>query len=197
MRQYDVQSGSILIDGKPIQSINLPAFRDQTGVVPQEVFLFSESIRENLRFGVNENEINEEDLIEVCKLTHVYHNIQDFPDQFDTILGERGVNLSGGQKQRIGIARALLKNPSLLILDDCLSAVDTETEEIILSNLEKGKNDRTTILISHRISTIRNATKIIVIQNGERIESGTHEELLNLKGCYFEMHEQQLNQDKD
>lgn len=197
MRQYDVQTGSILIDGKPIQSINLPAFRDQTGVVPQEVFLFSESIRENLRFGVNENEINEEDLIEVCKLTHVYHNIQDFPDQFDTILGERGVNLSGGQKQRIGIARALLKNPSLLILDDCLSAVDTETEEIILRNLEEGKNNRTTIVISHRISTIRNATKIIVVQNGECIESGTHEELLNLKGCYFDMYEQQLNQAKD
>jgi len=195
MRQYDVQSGSILIDGDPIQSINLPAFRDQTGVVPQEVFLFSESIRENLRFGVNENEINDDDLIEVCKMTHVYHNIQDFPDQFDTILGERGVNLSGGQKQRIGIARALLKNPSLLILDDCLSAVDTETEEIILRNLEEGKNNRTTIVISHRISTIRNATKIIVIQNGEHIESGTHEELLTLKGCYFDMYEQQLNQE--
>jgi ATP-binding cassette subfamily B protein len=195
MRQYDVQSGSILIDEKPIQSINLPTFRDQTGIVPQEVFLFSESIRENLRFGVNENEINEEDLIEVCKMTHVYHNIQDFPDQFDTILGERGVNLSGGQKQRIGIARALLKNPSLLILDDCLSAVDTETEEIILRNLEEGKNNRTTIVISHRISTIRNATKIIVIQNGEHIESGTHEELLTLKGCYFDMYEQQLNQE--
>jgi ATP-binding cassette subfamily B protein len=197
MRQYDGQTGSILIDGKPIQSINLHAFRDQTGIVPQDVFLFSETIRENLQFGVRDQEISEQELIDVCKQAHVHHNILDFTDQFDTILGERGVNLSGGQKQRIGIARALLKKPKLLILDDCLSAVDTETEEIILRNLEKDKHERTTIVISHRISTIRNATKIIVIQDGKLIETGTHEKLMAQKGCYFDMYEQQLQQDKN
>lgn len=197
MRQYDSQSGSILLDGRSIRSINLHDFRDQTGIVPQDVFLFSETIRENLQFGVRNREISEQELIDVCEQAHVYHNIIDFTDQFDTILGERGVNLSGGQKQRIGIARALLKKPKLLILDDCLSAVDTETEEIILRNLEKNKDERTTIVISHRISTIRNATKIIVIQDGKLIETGTHEKLMAQKGCYFDMYEQQLQQDKN
>ncbi|MFM6935137.1 MAG: ABC transporter ATP-binding protein [Flavobacteriales bacterium] len=192
MRQYDLESGAIFIDGNEIKSINLDSFRAQTGIVPQEVFLFSDTIRENLQFGVTDHVPSDKELIEVCELTHVYHNIKEFPDQFDTLLGERGVNLSGGQKQRISIARALLKKPKLLILDDCLSAVDTETEEIILRNLEKGKDERTTIVISHRISTIRNATKIIVINEGKMIESGTHDELISLKGVYFDMHEQQL-----
>lgn len=192
MRQYDLESGAIFIDGNEIKSINLDSFRAQTGIVPQEVFLFSDTIRENLQFGVTDHVPSDQELMEVCELTHVYHNIKEFPDQFDTLLGERGVNLSGGQKQRISIARALLKKPKLLILDDCLSAVDTETEEIILRNLEKGKDERTTIVISHRISTIRNATKIIVINEGKMIESGTHDELISLKGVYFDMHEQQL-----
>ncbi len=197
MRQYDPQYGEILIDEKPLSSINLHALRNQTGIVPQDVFLFSDTIRENLQFGVNDRESSEEELIAACEMTHVYHNIQGFPNGFDTILGERGVNLSGGQKQRISIARALLKKPKLLILDDCLSAVDTETEEIILRNLEKGKEDRTTIIISHRISTIRNATKIIVLNHGEVIESGTHETLISQKGTYFDMYEQQLKQEKN
>ena len=197
MRQYDPQFGEILMDEKPLTSINLQALRDQTGIVPQDVFLFSDTIRENLQFGVNDHTPTEEELIAACEMTHVYHNIQGFPDGFDTLLGERGVNLSGGQKQRISIARALLKKPKLLILDDCLSAVDTETEEIILRNLEKGKEDRTTIIISHRISTIRNATKIIVLNHGEVIESGTHETLISLKGIYFDMYEQQLQQEKN
>ncbi|MEY3844011.1 MAG: hypothetical protein RL293_433 [Bacteroidota bacterium] len=196
MRQYDPQSGEILIDGKPLSSINLHALRSQTGIVPQDVFLFSDTIRENVQFGMNDRTCSEEELIEACKMTHVYHNIQAFPDGFDTLLGERGVNLSGGQKQRISIARALLKKPKLLILDDCLSAVDTETEEIILRNLESGKENRTTIIISHRISTIRNATKIIVISDGSVIESGNHESLMRQKGTYFDMHEQQLQQEE-
>jgi ATP-binding cassette subfamily B protein len=195
MRQYDPQSGEISVDGKPLSSINLHALRSQTGIVPQDVFLFSDTIRENVQFGINNRICSEEELIEACKMTHVYHNIQAFPDGFDTLLGERGVNLSGGQKQRISIARALLKKPKLLILDDCLSAVDTETEEIILRNLEKGKEDRTTIIISHRISTIRNASKIIVIDHGKVIESGNHDSLMNQKGTYFDMHEQQLQQE--
>jgi ATP-binding cassette subfamily B protein len=197
MRQYDPQSGEILIDGKPLSSINLYALRSQTGIVPQDVFLFSDTIRENVQFGMNDRTCSEEELIEACKMTHVYHNIQAFPDGFDTLLGERGVNLSGGQKQRISIARALLKKPKLLILDDCLSAVDTETEEIILRNLESGKENRTTIVISHRISTIRNATKIIVISDGSVIESGNHESLMRQKGTYFDMHEQQLQQEEN
>jgi len=197
MRQYDAQEGSVFIDGIPLTDINLHAFRAQTGIVPQDVFLFSDTIRENVQFGINDRQCSEEELIEACKMTHVYHNIQGFPDGFDTLLGERGVNLSGGQKQRISIARALLKKPKLLILDDCLSAVDTETEEIILSNLEKGKEDRTTIIISHRISTIRNATKIIVISDGEVVESGNHEALISQKGTYFDMHEQQLRQEEN
>jgi ATP-binding cassette subfamily B protein len=130
-------------------------------------------------------------------MTHVYHNIQGFSDGFETLLGERGVNLSGGQKQRISIARALLKKPRLLILDDCLSAVDTETEEIILRNLEKDIDKRTSIIISHRISTIRNATKIIVISDGAITEQGSHDELISLKGTYFELYEKQLQQDKE
>jgi ATP-binding cassette subfamily B multidrug efflux pump len=197
MRQYDPQSGEILIDGKPLSSINLYALRSQTGIVPQDVFLFSDTIRENVQFGMNDRTCSEEELIEACKMTHVYHNIQAFPDGFDTLLGERGVNLSGGQKQRISIARALLKKPKLLILDDCLSAVDTETEEIILRNLESGKENRTTIIISHRISTIRNATKIIVISDGSVIESGNHDSLMRQKGTYFDMHEQQLQQEEN
>jgi ATP-binding cassette subfamily B multidrug efflux pump len=197
MRQYDPQSGEILIDGKPLSSINLYALRSQTGIVPQDVFLFSDTIRENVQFGMNDRTCSEEELIEACKMTHVYHNIQAFPDGFDTLLGERGVNLSGGQKQRISIARALLKKPKLLILDDCLSAVDTETEEIILRNLESGKENRTTIVISHRISTIRNATKIIVISDGSVIESGNHDSLMRQKGTYFDMHEQQLQQEEN
>jgi ATP-binding cassette subfamily B protein len=195
MRQYDPQSGEILVDGKALTTVNLEALRDQTGIVPQDVFLFSDTIRENLQFGVNDRTSSDAELIAACEMTHVYHNIQGFPDGFDTLLGERGVNLSGGQKQRISIARALLKNPKLLILDDCLSAVDTETEEIILRNLEKGKEDRTTIIISHRISTIRNATKIIVINHGQVIESGDHESLMNQKGTYFDLYEQQLRQE--
>lgn len=197
MRQYDPQSGEIRYDGTPLTDINLHALRDQTGIVPQDVFLFSDTIRENVQFGINDRTCSEEELIAACKMTHVYHNIQGFPDGFDTLLGERGVNLSGGQKQRISIARALLKKPKLLILDDCLSAVDTETEEIILRNLEKGKVDRTTIIISHRISTIRNANKIIVISDGAVTEQGSHDELISLKGTYFDLHEQQLRQTKN
>ena len=197
MRQYDPQSGEILFDGKPLTDINLHALRDQTGIVPQDVFLFSDTIRENLQFGVNDRTCSDEELIAACEMTHVYHNIQGFSDGFETLLGERGVNLSGGQKQRISIARALLKKPRLLILDDCLSAVDTETEEIILRNLEKDIDKRTSIIISHRISTIRNATKIIVIGDGAITEQGSHDELISLKGTYFELYEKQLQQDKE
>jgi ATP-binding cassette subfamily B protein len=195
VRQFDAASGSVLIDNKSIQSINTDAFREQCGVVPQDVFLFSETIANNLKFGVKDGEVSSEDLIKVTELTHVYHNIDEFPDKFETLLGERGVNLSGGQKQRISISRALLRNPSLLLLDDCLSAVDTETEEIILSNLRQLKQNLTTIIVSHRVSTIRNANFIIVIDQGEVIEEGTHETLLKSKGYYAELYQKQLTED--
>ena len=195
VRQFDAASGSVLIDNKSIQSINTDAFREQCGVVPQDVFLFSDTIANNLKFGVKDGEVLSDDLVKVTELTHVYHNIDEFPDKFETLLGERGVNLSGGQKQRISISRALLRNPSLLLLDDCLSAVDTETEEIILSNLRQLKQNLTTIIVSHRVSTIRNANYIIVIDQGEVIEEGTHETLLKSKGYYAELYQKQLTED--
>ena len=136
-------------------------------------------------------------IIEAAKIAHAHHFIEQLENGYDTIIGERGNKLSGGQKQRISIARALLKKPRLLILDDCLSAVDTETEEIILRNLEKDIDKRTSIIISHRISTIRNATKIIVISDGAITEQGSHDELISLKGTYFELYEKQLQQDKE
>lgn len=191
MRQIDPDEGEILIDGVNIKNINMEAFRDQTGIVPQDVFLFSDTIKNNLEFGSVEGKVSEERLVEVTKMAHVYHNIDAFNDKFETLLGERGVNLSGGQKQRISIARALIRNPKLLILDDCLSAVDTETEEIILENLKKSKTT-TSLVVSHRISSIRNATRVINIDEGAVTEAGTHQELLELNGYYAELYKKQL-----
>lgn len=192
MRQIEPDSGEIFVDDIPLKDINLEAFRNQTGIVPQEVFLFSDTIKNNLLFGsLHPDEISEEQLRDVCKRAHVLHNIDHFRGKFDTLLGERGVNLSGGQKQRISIARALIRNPKLLILDDCLSAVDTETEEIILKNL-KNTEALTSIVVSHRISSIRNASLVVVIDEGKTIEVGTHEELLALNGEYAELYRKQL-----
>lgn len=192
MRQLDATSGEILVNNKNLKNINLDGFRRQAGVVPQEVFLFSDTIGNNIKFGVNEREVDEKELIEVTKKAHVYHNIQEFSTRFETILGERGVNLSGGQKQRISIARALLRKPNLLLLDDCLSAVDTETEDIILRSLAEESKENMTVIVSHRISSLRFADKIIVLENGTKIEEGTHEELLTKAGIYSEMYEKQL-----
>jgi ATP-binding cassette, subfamily B, multidrug efflux pump len=192
MRQLDPTSGEILVNHENLKSINLDAYRRQSGVVPQEVFLFSDTIGNNIKFGVNEREVDEKELIEVTKKAHVYHNIQEFSTGFQTILGERGVNLSGGQKQRISIARALLRKPNLLLLDDCLSAVDTETEDIILRSLAEESKENMTVIVSHRISSLRFADKIIVLENGAKIEEGTHEELISKAGIYSEMYEKQL-----
>lgn len=194
MRQYDCDSGEILVNGIDIKKINLDAFREQSGVVPQDVFLFSDSIANNLKFGLKNDKVELDLLIEATKRTHVYHNIIDFPDQFETLLGERGVNLSGGQKQRISIARAMIRNPKFLLLDDCLSAVDTETEEIILRNLNQDANKRTSIIVSHRISTIRNANHILVLDKGVIVESGTHQSLMELNKEYAEMYQKQLTE---
>ncbi|OFZ40528.1 MAG: hypothetical protein A3D92_09780 [Bacteroidetes bacterium RIFCSPHIGHO2_02_FULL_44_7] len=194
MRQIEPDSGQILIDGVDIKDINLDLFREQTGVVPQDVFLFSESIRDNLLFGSVHTPVSDEQLVEVTTAAHVHHNIIEFKDGYETLLGERGVNLSGGQKQRISIARALIRAPKLLILDDCLSAVDTETEEIILQQLKRIQT-RTSLVVSHRISSIRNASKVITVRDGMVVEAGTHDELLQLNGEYAEMYRKQLSEE--
>lgn len=191
-RQIDPTEGQILIDGKPLKEINLDAYRAEMGIVPQDVFLFSDTIANNLRFG-SLVEVDDERLKEVTVKAHVFHNIDEFPDKFETVLGERGVNLSGGQKQRVSIARALIRNPKLLILDDCLSAVDTKTEEIILENL-RAESIKTSVVVSHRISSIRNANHIINIDQGSKTEEGTHEELIAANGAYAEMYRKQLEE---
>ena len=197
-RHFDPTAGAINIGEQDLRLLSLSQYRKEIALVPQDVFLFSDTIANNLKFGSEEvQEPSLEDLRAACKRAHVLHNIEAFEQGFDTILGERGVNLSGGQKQRISIARALLRNPKLLILDDCLSAVDTETEEIILQELEGFSKNRATIIVSHRISTIRNATKIIVLEAGRIIEAGSHAELLGQKGAYFDMYQLQLHQEQE
>ena len=188
-RVYDATEGEVLIDGINIKEINLDDFRKQIGYVPQDVFLFSDTVANNIGFAADEIKMN--DIIEVAKLTDVHENITNFSKGYETIVGERGITLSGGQKQRISIARALLKNPKMYIFDDCLSAVDTVTENHILNNLEKQSLGKTSVLISHRASTIKNAEHIIVLESGQLIEQGTHSELMNYKGSYASLFEKQ------
>ena len=197
LRQLDPSSGQVSYDSTDLKNMNLELFRNKVGIVPQEVFLFSDTIKNNILFGANNNSATDAELKECCVTADIYDTILSFEDDFDTMLGERGVNLSGGQKQRISIARALLRGPKLLILDDCLSAVDTETENRILERLKEKSADQTTVIVSHRISTIRNAEKIIVIDQGEMIEEGSHESLLKNKGFYFDMYQQQLSEESN
>lgn len=189
-RLYDTEIGTILLDKKPIKEANLDDVRSQIGFVPQDPFLFSESIEDNIKFG-KEN-ATEEEIIAAAKNADVHKNIIDFPNGYKTILGERGVTLSGGQKQRVSIARAIIKNPKILIFDDCLSAVDTETEEKILSNLERISKNITTFIISHRVSSAKNADKIIVLDEGEITQQGTHNQLITQEGYYKDLYDQQL-----
>ena len=192
MRNYDVDSGEILIGNKNIKNINLNQLRDRTGIVPQDVFLFSDTIENNIAFGYK-NELPDKSIIEkAARDAAIYNNIIDLPGGFKTKIGERGVTLSGGQKQRISIARAIIKNPQLLIFDDCLSAVDTETEDIILTNLKVLMKNKSSIIISHRVSSVKNADTILVIDEGGIIEQGTHDELLTLKGSYHATYQIQL-----
>lgn len=189
-RMYDASAGEINIDSLPIKSLNVNMYRSQIGYVPQDVFLFSDSIRNNVSFG--SSDMTEETIIKAAKDADLYNNVIDFPEGFDTVLGERGVTLSGGQKQRLSIARAIAREPRILILDDCLSAVDTKTENQILNNLQEIMKGRTSVIISHRVSSAKLADKIIMLDDGNIIEQGTHEELMNANNVYRELYEKQL-----
>ena len=184
----DVNSGSILINENDIKTINLNQLRAKTGYVQQDVFLFSDTIKNNIAFS---DTYTDNAIFDAAKQAVVYDNIAGFSDKFDTIVGERGITLSGGQKQRISIARAIIKDPSIFIFDDCLSAIDSDTEQQILSNLKKVTQQKTGIIISHRVSSIQNADEIIVLSGGEIVERGTHAELLAYKGEYLNLFQKQ------
>jgi ATP-binding cassette, subfamily B, multidrug efflux pump len=188
-RLYEAPEGSLLIDGRPIRSYPLATLRRNLGIVPQETFLFSETIRENLAFGVPS--ASSEDLLNAAEAAHIRREFEEFPQGFETMVGERGMTLSGGQKQRLAIARALLRRPAVLILDDALASVDTYTEERILGGLRNYTATATTILISHRVSTVRNADQIAVLDNGRIVEVGRHDELLELDGYYAGLYQKQ------
>jgi len=194
-RSYNISSGEILLDDHSLNKIDLTHLRKNIGVVPQDSFLFSDTIINNIRFG-NEK-VSKKEIEEVCEIAGIHKEILKFKDQYNTMLGERGVNLSGGQKQRVCIARALVKKPKILILDDCLSALDTETEEKIIKSLNKYIKDTTTIISSHRISSIQNLDKIIVLNDGKVIQKGSHQELINENGYYKQLYFKQLTEKED
>lgn len=191
-RLYDIEKGEILIDGIKINKVNLIDLRESIGIVPQDAFLFSDTIKNNIKFG--KETATDEEVIEAAKNAVVHDNIIHFKNQYETILGERGITLSGGQKQRVSIARAIIKNPEILLFDDCLSAVDTETEEAILNNLFAICKDKTTIIVSHRISSAKNADKIIILEDGQILQQGTHNQLINQEGYYKELYFKQLSE---
>jgi len=194
MRLLDPTSGEILIDNAPLNKINLNDWRKNLAYVPQEHFLFSDSIKQNILFGLQNESVSDEIIYNAAKSAGIHDTILGFPDGYDTILGERGINLSGGQKQRISIARALIKKPTLLVFDDCLSAVDNETEELILHSIKSDLIDKTAFIISHRISSIKYADKIIVVDEGHVIEEGSHKNLVALKGAYYNIYQKQMLQ---
>ena len=189
-RIYDAEPGSVLIDGEPVRDYPLADLRRNIGFVPQETFLFSETIRENIAFGVQR--ASDEEVSWAAEAANIATDIEGFPDKYRTLVGERGITLSGGQKQRTAIARALIRNPRILILDDALSSVDTQTEDKILNHLREVMHGRTTIFISHRVSTVRNADRIAVLHGGQIVELGSHDELLALNGYYTDLYNKQL-----
>ncbi|MCF8322981.1 MAG: ABC transporter ATP-binding protein/permease [Flavobacterium sp.] len=191
-RLYEVTEGQINIDNKEISRQNLNNLRDSIGIVPQDAFLFSDTIKNNIKFG-KEN-ASQEEVETAAKNAMVHDNIINFEKQYETVLGERGNTLSGGQKQRVSIARAIIKNSPILLFDDCLSAVDTETEEAILTNLNEICKDKTTIIVSHRVSSAKNATKIIILEDGKIIQQGTHNQLINEQGYYADLYMKQLSE---
>ena len=189
-RVYDAAPGSVLIDGRPVREYPIEVLRKNIGFVPQETFLFSETIRENVAFG--KEDASDAEVFQAADAANILADIEDFPEKFQTVVGERGITLSGGQKQRTAIARAIIRNPRILILDDALSSVDTHTEERILNHLREIMRGRTTIFISHRVSTVQNADRIAVLHGGRIVESGTHDELLALNGYYADLYNKQL-----
>jgi ATP-binding cassette subfamily B protein len=191
-RVYNATAGTITIDKVPIEKLNLNNLREAIGYVPQDAFLFSDSIANNIQFG--KEDATREEIIEAAKNAYVHKNIIGFSKGYETVLGERGITLSGGQKQRVSIARAIIKSPKILLFDDCLSAVDTETEEIILSNLYRLAENKTMVMVSHRVSTAKNADKIIVLENGEIIQEGKHQDLMNQDGPYLDLYNKQLDE---
>ena len=191
-RLYDIDKGALLIDNLPIDKLNLTSLRDAIGYVPQDAFLFSDTINNNIKFG-KENASNDE-VIAAAKNAQVHKNIAKFTNGYETILGERGITLSGGQKQRVSIARAIIKEPKILLFDDCLSAVDTETEEKILNNLKKISTGKTSIIVSHRISSAKNADHIIVLDDGKIVQNGTHNQLIDSDGYYKDLYLKQLSE---
>lgn len=191
-RLYDIDKGSLLINNIPIDQHNLNDLRNHIGYVPQDAFLFSDSIKNNIKFG--KSDATNDEVIEAARNAQVHKNIIKFNKGYDTILGERGITLSGGQKQRVSIARAIIKKPEILLFDDCLSAVDTETEEKILKNLRKITEGKTTIIVGHRVSSAKNAHKIIVLDNGKIIQEGTHESLISNDGYYKHLYLKQISE---
>jgi ATP-binding cassette subfamily B protein len=189
-RIYDAAPGSVLIDGRPIREFPLEVLRRNIGFVPQETFLFSDTIRENIAFGAQD--ATEAEVRRAAEAANIAADIEGFPDGYNTLVGERGLMLSGGQKQRTAIARALIRNPRILVLDDALASVDTQTEDRILNHLREVMQGRTTIFISHRVSTVRNADRIAVLRDGKIVEYGAHDELIARNGYYTELHERQL-----
>jgi ATP-binding cassette subfamily B multidrug efflux pump len=191
-RLYDVKDGVITIDDHNIKDVNLHDVRNSIAFVPQDAFLFSDSILNNIKFG--KEDATKEEVMEAAKKAVVHNNIMGFNNQYETVIGERGITLSGGQKQRVSIARAIIKDSKILLLDDCLSAVDTETEEAILNNLLEFCKDKTTILVSHRVSSAKNADKIIILEDGKIIQQGSHNQLVNQEGYYKELYLKQLSE---
>ncbi len=189
-RIYDVTEGSVLIDGRPVREYPLEVLRANIGFVPQETFLFSDSIRDNIAFGAQD--ATDEDVRRAAEAANIADDIEGFPQGYRTLVGERGITLSGGQKQRTAIARAIIRNPRILVLDDALASVDTQTEDRILNHLREIMQGRTTIFISHRVSTVRNADRIAVLHDGEVVEYGTHDELIAQNGYYTELHNKQM-----
>jgi len=191
-RLYDIKDGEITIDNHNIKGLNLHDVRNSIAFVPQDAFLFSDTIMNNIKFG--KEDATEAEVMEAAKKAVVHNNIMGFNDKYQTVIGERGITLSGGQKQRVSIARAIIKDSKILLLDDCLSAVDTETEEAILNNLLEFCKDKTTILVSHRVSSAKNADKIIILEDGKIIQQGSHYQLVNQEGYYKDLYLKQLSE---
>ena len=190
-RLIEPQQGEVLIDGLRLNHYFLSTLRSSMGVVPQDSFLFSDTIENNIRFG--KLDATQKEVINAAKLADVHQNILDFPNEYQTVLGERGISLSGGQKQRVSIARAMIKEPQIFLFDDCLSAVDTETEEVILGNIKNQSKGKTTVIVSHRMATVKHADRILVFEDGQIVQEGTHNELISIEGFYQDLYREQLN----